>query len=151
MVPTEQRFADLLQIAFPCHSFSHWRGKNPGNSLHLLETPPRFLERSSNSRYSASLPQLKAHESCDHNATIPSQLTEPKSVSEQKGTRAESSDRNDKCFLSLQQTCIFHFLGYMSISQAGISFPGNQTKIFNYRLSYLAEVSWCPNIHMNLF
>lgn len=85
--------------------------KTSRNSLHLIETPPRFLQRSLNTKYSTSLLHLKAHELCDHNATIPKQLTEPRIVSEQIGTRAESSDRTDKCFLPLQQTGTFHILG----------------------------------------
>lgn len=46
-----------------------------------------------------------------------------------KGTRAESSDRTDKCLLpATTANKHFSYFGHISISQAGISSPGNQTK-----------------------
>lgn len=70
----------LTYYKFPFYVFilplKRKKKTKPGNSLHLLEIAPRFLQRSSNPRYSASLLQLKAHELCDYNTTIPKQLTE---------------------------------------------------------------------------
>ena len=110
---SKQRFASLLQIAFLCLSFSHFKKKKKKererereNSLRLIATPPQFLQRNSNTRHSESLIWLQVHELHDHNATIPKQFTESNSILNQKWTQAELSDRTVSCHNTKRALCI---------------------------------------------
>lgn len=85
--------------------------KKPGNSLYLIETPPRFLKEKLKYQILCQPSTAASTGVMWPNATVTKQFTEPKSVSEQKGARAESRARTDKHFLPLQQTCTFHILG----------------------------------------
>lgn len=111
-----------LQVYYklPFYAFNSPIGKKKKkrqNSLHLVEIPPRFLQRNSNTRHSESLLWLKVHELHDHNATIPQEFAEPNSTLNQKWTQAESSDRTDKCFLPQHQMCTFHIMGIYPVAQ----------------------------------